>query len=190
MKIASFWEKVERRGPAECWPWLGGLSRGKPVVSIGKRTTMSARKFLWGLTHKDVPPAGRHVEVTCGNTRCMNPNHHICPTTEDRFWMHVQKTDGCWIWTGALAKGLYGCFGYREGGPSIIVAAHRYSYELHFGKIEGHVPGHPELEVCVCHRCDNPKCVRPDHLFLGSDADNNRDMIAKGRAPWQKAAGA
>jgi hypothetical protein len=181
------WSKVDKSaGEGACWPWTGHLSRGKPTLSL-KPTTVSARKVVWELVHGERPPMGMHVEVTCGNVICLNQAHLICPTTEERFWQHVEKTEGCWNWTGAFAKGFtrkthhYGAFCYRENGKRVWIMAHRFSWELHNGPIEGHEPGHPEKEICVLHTCDNPKCVRPDHLFLGTDADNIADCIAKGR---------
>lgn len=93
------------------------------------------------------------------------------PTLQDRFWSKVEKSDGCWVWTGSTERGGYGhmCLtNSRKMGK-----AHRISWELHFGKI-------PD-GMMVCHHCDNPPCVRPDHLFLGSNSDNVADMIAKKR---------
>lgn len=86
----------------------------------------------------------------------------------ESFWRKVQKTEGCWLWTaGKNAKG-YGIFWCGQ-----FVKAHRYSWAL-------------EYEVLgtnwVLHRCDNPSCVRPDHLFLGDSKANVADMWKKGRA--------
>lgn len=87
----------------------------------------------------------------------------------DRFWAKVQKTDGCWSWTGAQFRRGYGAF--QLGGSTR--KAHRIAYELEHGPIPA--------GLYVCHRCDNPSCVRPDHLFLGTAADNNTDRSQKGR---------
>ena len=90
---------------------------------------------------------------------------------ETRFWKKVRKTETCWIWiAGVNAKG-YGTM--KPEGEYIPMLAHRFSWTLHCGEIPG--------GLCVLHKCDNPSCVRPDHLFLGTRADNNIDMHAKGR---------
>lgn len=89
---------------------------------------------------------------------------------EERFWSKVQKTDECWIWTAAASPLGYG----RVGTPGRKISqAHRVAWILTNGDI-------PD-GLCVLHRCDNPRCVRPDHLFLGTVADNNADKLAKGR---------
>lgn len=86
-----------------------------------------------------------------------------------RFWSRVQKTDGCWDWTAALSHYGYGEFYLGETS----YRAHRVSWILLCGEIP---PG-----LCVCHHCDNRKCVRPDHLFLGTHNDNMQDMKQKDR---------
>lgn len=87
---------------------------------------------------------------------------------EERFWSKVDKSGPCWLWTGATLKDGYG--NLKVGGRT--VQAHRLSWEMHHGA---------EPSGQVCHTCDNPSCVRPDHLFVGDQADNMRDMAAKGR---------
>lgn len=89
---------------------------------------------------------------------------------EKRFWAKVNKTDTCWLWTAAKANKGYGAFGPE---PGKVVKAHRYSWEMANGPITD--------GMCVLHKCDVPACVNPDHLFLGTKADNNRDMHEKGR---------
>lgn len=89
---------------------------------------------------------------------------------EDRFWSKVEKTQSCWLWTAAKDPNGYGRVN-REGRT---VLAHRAAWELEHGEA-------PPDGLCVCHQCDVPACVRPEHLFLGTQADNLRDMGAKGR---------
>jgi len=88
---------------------------------------------------------------------------------EERFWPKVDKTGDCWLWTGWRNDEGYGYI--RDVGR--IVRAHRASYELTQGAI-------PE-GMMVLHKCDNPPCVRPDHLRLGTNGDNMIDMYSKGR---------
>ena len=93
--------------------------------------------------------------------------------TEHRFWSKVEKSAGCWLWTASKRNKGYGAFCYEAHGRKIQGRAHRFSWELHNGDI-------PD-GLFVLHKCDIPACVNPDHLFLGTNDDNIRDMIQKGR---------
>lgn len=96
---------------------------------------------------------------------------------EVRFWKYIDK-DGpihpvllthCWLWKGTkhnLGYGVFQCSGKR-------ISAHRFSYEIHVGIIP---PG-----KLICHRCDNPPCCNPEHLFCGTHHDNSLDMVKKNR---------
>lgn len=90
-----------------------------------------------------------------------------------RFWQRVDKTGDCWIWTGAKIKFGYGVIRRNSSEGGAQQKTHRVSWELHNGPI-------PQ-GLMVLHRCDNPPCVRPDHLFLGTGLDNVADREAKGR---------
>jgi len=87
---------------------------------------------------------------------------------EPRFWANVHKTDGCWLWTASTRNG-YGAICVNRKQKD----AHRVSWEMHKGAIPP--------SMFVCHKCDEPRCVNPDHLFLGTIQDNHADMVSKGR---------
>jgi hypothetical protein len=92
----------------------------------------------------------------------------VNPYTE-RFWSKVNKTANCWVWTCRIDHKGYGRFAI----DGVYHRAHRVAWELTNGTIyDG---------LHVCHECDNPRCVRPDHLFLGTRSDNMQDALKKGR---------
>jgi hypothetical protein len=117
--------------------------------------------------------AQRYCSKKCSRATQVLPRRPV----GDRFWEKVVKTEGCWLWTGAHDK--YGYGSIRTGGRTF--KAYRVGYELQCGPIPP--GGH------VCHRCDNPPCVRGDHLFIGDHAANMADMRAKGRMRTPKVHG-
>jgi hypothetical protein len=102
-----------------------------------------------------------------------DPQHKARGTVQFRFWRKVDQSgaNGCWNWTGGTHKRGYGTLCGPDGRN---VATHRYSYEIHKGAI-------PD-GMYVRHTCDNPRCVNPDHLLIGTPSDNVRDMWERARA--------
>lgn len=90
-------------------------------------------------------------------------------TDQERFWSKVDKSGECWEWTASKDGSGYGKMLYRGA----LVRASRLAWMFTFGEI-------PE-DLFVCHHCDNPGCVNPEHLFLGTQKDNMLDMVAKDR---------
>lgn len=96
-------------------------------------------------------------------------------TPRERFEEKIYYSiDGCWYWLGAYNNKGYGLFWYNNK----LVSAHRMSHEFHLGPI-------PD-GLFILHKCDNPKCVNPDHFFLGTYQDNSDDKLSKGRQKKNK----
>lgn len=94
-------------------------------------------------------------------------------TIQERFEDKFTKSDGCWEWNAYKNPKGYGAFSFN--GRQRL--AHRIAYQLYVGEI-------PD-GLFVCHHCDNPRCINPSHLFLGTVSDNNRDRGNKGRGKDQ-----
>ena len=205
-KIASrFWTKVKKIDDG-CWEWTGATTFGGYGTLRIERHNVGAHRIAYELAHGSIPD-GLLVCHKCDNPCCVNPDHLFLGTFEDnlkdkiekgrhkishgrfarskqkrdaksdeeRFWEKVDKSGECWKWTAATTKFGHGiCFVKGEQ-----VSAHRISYEWAYGPI-------PD-GLSVLHHCDNPACINPEHLFLGTQTDNMRDMRDKGRSGvWTK----
>lgn len=186
-----FNEKVAKGADDECWIWLGYKSKvGFGQVNLGPKGCGIdyAHRVSYRLSIGEIKE-GFVVIQTCHNRSCVNPKHllltkdrgtRIMTDVRSRLMSRIVVDDKTQCWEYQKFKNDTG-YGRMGWGPRSLGVeyVHRISYEVHFGEI-------PE-DKSVLHKCDNPACVNPDHLFLGSQYDNVQDAIDKGRMWYQTA---
>lgn len=200
-----FWSRINKTDT--CWPWTGATDSNGYAILKSRGKTVFAQRVSYELINGPIPK-GYFVHRSCNMQHCVNPDHLYIdktrgskqhkdklrnqriyghkasePVTLDRytelFWSKVNKTDNCWIWTDRIDYKGYGrCTASNNLRTLLSIStktpsAHRISYLITFGLI-------PD-GLLVCHKCDTPACVNPEHLFLGTYSDNYQDMIQKGR---------
>lgn len=168
-----FWASLDRSG--ECWLWTKCLSRKGYGLAWNGQRVRPAHRYAWEATFGEIP-GGLDVLHRCRVKHCCRPDHLYLGKAQrfdlarERFWESLDRSGECWTWAGTTNPDGYGIIWNGKRG----MLAHRHAWILTHGPIAG--------EDCVLHRCDNPPCCRPDHLFLGTHAENAADMKAKGRA--------
>lgn len=191
-----FWAHVDKRAKGDCWAWTGPVGPnglGRISIRNGARgQTLTARRISMWLSGQVLPAGTVFVRGNCPNRTCVNPVHLTIGNSfavtrappylardelQFRFYRRKQvATDtGCVLFGGAKTGEGYGTLTVVDGdGKKRKLFAHKVAYYLSCG----YWPKPAEL---VCHHCDTPACVAPEHLYLGSPKTNGRDAAARGR---------
>lgn len=164
--------------PDNCWIWLLGKADRLPSYKVGGTKKRRPAEHFWKQKYGNFP--AHDIWKKCSSNRCVNPDHYIEYSSDvKRFMLKVDKESSeCWEWSGSKNRFGYGMFRIKRD----VVAAHRFSYH-HF--VDNTFPvrerNEQDEKIHILHTCDNPSCVRPEHLFVGSDYDNCLDRDMKGR---------
>tara|TARA_Y100000034_G_scaffold137016_1_gene218512 strand:+ start:3551 stop:4408 length:858 start_codon:yes stop_codon:yes gene_type:complete len=177
--LQNFFSKIEKTNT--CWYWIPGFRTDSPSHLL------RFEHMAYGMRKKRTDP--RHVlkmlillnleqncciKMACGIRDCVNPEHFSISNPRSKFLSNIDFTESCWIWTANRhGKGYGQITEANKSGDRSCIKAHRRAWKYFAGEI-------PE-GLQVLHKCDNPPCVRPDHLFLRTNDDNIRDKVSKGR---------
>lgn len=158
---------------------------GLCMCGCGQKTTVATMTNIRERRYKGYPMPfvlEHNIRVQGKEIRKKSSEHYqsIRIHPNKRFWKWVIKKseDECWIWIGGTKEGGYGVFHPAWEGYKKRILAHRFSYEMVYGKVPDN--------LFVLHKCDNPPCVNPKHLFVGTAKDNSEDMVIKGRCKATK----
>jgi hypothetical protein len=196
-EIDWFWSQVEVTD--DCWYWTGAIAHGYGAFMLRRRRYF-AHRLAYELAYGAIPD-GLVIRHRCDHPPCVRPDHlepgtiaqnnadkatrpqpsksmlrdliarirRPKPTPDELFWSKVDRSGDCWIWTGTRMHQGYGVVirNYKR------LYAHRVAFEIAYGPIPDGMD--------ILHRCDNPPCVRPEHLDIGTHTDNMRDASRKGR---------
>lgn len=163
----------------KCWIWNGTKRETGFGVLYFNGTAYTTHKLAYCLKNNIINKIKNKyftVSHKCTNKLCFNPNHLFERNKQNLFLSKVIKNKfGCWKWNGSIDGNGYAILHKKNKR----ILAHRYSYEYYFGKFPKYDIHNNKL--CICHKCDNPICTNPKHLFLGTHKENMEDMAKKGR---------
>lgn len=134
-----------------------------------QRDNAEKRKLYINKYMRDIGKVKQYPCITC-STLCYKKYAKAFCSDKCRFMSYVTITENCWFWTGATNRAGYGKLSFNKNKTDV---AHRVSYKLFNGPIEDN--------LFVCHTCDNPSCVKPGHLWLGTTQENKTDQLIKDR---------
>ena len=148
--------------------YLGTAIGGYKIIDVLDEKNKFGTRYYLCKCH-----CGNEKKNTMGNLNRNKPKSCGCyegslEQRKNTFFKNVDKTDSCWNWIGCKNDSGYGVMAYNK-------KAHRFSFHIHTGA--------DPKDKMVLHKCDNPACVNPDHLYLGNDKDNMRDKIERNRHP-------
>lgn len=155
-----------------------GTTRGRVLSQLRRMGIYEVSRTYQGEKHwhHGAKLAEEHVNKIMESRRRNGSHTGPDPVPpKEKFWQHVEKTETCWNWKNATAGITYGRIYDAHTRRSIL--AHRFSWELHYGPVP--------RGLLVLHKCDNPTCVNPEHLFLGTQSENMSDKVDKGRGRWK-----